>query len=380
MKNYLIWMLLISAALFVACEDDEADFTGGFENKSIEGSWNVTSLWMRECGTFDIAAAIDTTFFIRTIEFDEIIYDTIIIPELEDTTIVPIDTVTMEKDSILFQRNVLVSIDTLFTDEFDPLTGSLIDRKKTGYIELTTNDLNIDSSSFELVITYDTAFEEDLVRSYEICESSWNFNGDGTGNYFVQDRDGGSLNQDFTWSETSSNTLEICMNGDCKSYGYTNSGTGGASLVDNNFNQKECNVAEWSLIQGNEISGNYSWDEILLSSCQNDSIYFFINQDCENPQAEVTALLGSTCFELLIDCQNGGILRQTDGPNEGDLSIALRDLGNGLYDLNFPQTQGGLASAELAINNDNSVTVKFGNEVTLLNGIECQEFEVVFTK
>jgi len=379
MKNYLIWMLLISAALFVACEDDEADFTGGFENESIEGSWNVTSLWMRECGTFDIAANIDTTFFIRTIEFDEIIYDTIIIPELEDTTIIAVDTVTMEKDSVLFQRNVLVSIDTLFTDEIDPLTGSLIDRKKTGYIELTTNDLNIDSSSFELVISYDTAFEEDLVRSYDICESSWSFNGDGTGNYFVQDRDGGSFNQDFTWSETSSSTLEICMNGDCKSYGYTNSGTGGASLVDNNFNQKDCNVAEWSLTQGNELSGNYSWNEIMLSDCQNDSVYFFIDQDCENPQAEVTALLGSTCFELLIDCQNGGILRQTDGPNEGDLSIALRDLGNGLYDLDFPQTQGEF-SGELTLNDDSSVTVKFGNEVLLLNGIECQEFEVVFTK
>ena len=144
MKNYLIWVLLIAAALFVACEDDEADFTGGFENESIEGSWNVTSLWMRECGTFDIAAVIDTTFFIRTIEFEEVIFDTIIIPELEDTTIIAVDTVTMEKDSVLFQRNVLVSIDTLFTDEFDPLKGSLIDRQKTGYIELTTKDLDID--------------------------------------------------------------------------------------------------------------------------------------------------------------------------------------------------------------------------------------------
>lgn len=380
MKNYLIWMLLIAAALFVACDEEDADFTGGFENQSIEGSWNVTSLWMRDCGTIDISVNIDTNFFLRTIEFDSIVFDTIIIPELEDTTIVAVDTIEVSKDSTIFQRNVLVGLDTIFTDEIDPLTGSLIDRKKTGYIELTTNDIGIDSSSFELVLNYDTAFEEEFVRSYDVCESFWTFNGDGSGNYFVQDRDGGTQNMEFSWSETGSNTLEICFSGDCKNYEFTNSGTGAAALVDNNFNQKDCNRAEWTLKQGNDISGDYTWDQVTMSSCQDDSVYFYINLDCENPQSDVTDLLGATCIELLIDCQNGGILRQTGGPNEGDLSIALRDLGNGLYDLNFPQTQGGLATAELTVNDDNSVTLKFGDEVLLLNGIECQDFEVVFTK
>ena len=185
---------------------------------------------------------------------------------------------------------------------------------------------------------------------------------------------------DFTWSETGSNTLEICFSGDCKNYEFTNSGTGAAALVDNNFNQKDCNRAEWTLKQGNDISGDYTWDQVMMSSCQDDSVYFYINLDCESPQPSVTEILGATCYELLLDCQNGGVFRVTGGPNEGDVSIAIRQIGEFVYDLDFPQAQGGVASAELTVNDENSVTMKFGNEVLLLNGIECQDFEVVFTK
>lgn len=382
MKNYLIWMLLISAALFVGCDDDESDFTGGFENGSIEGTWNVTALWMRDCGTFDIDAVIDTNFFFRTVtEIDEITYDTTIIPEIGDTTIVAIDTSFIERDSVIFQRNVLVDIDTLYTEEFDPLTGTLIDSFRTGYIELTTNDLGLDSSSFELILTYDTIREDDLVRSYEVCESAWSFNGDGTGNYFVQDRDGGMRNQDFNWSETGSSTLEICFQGDtCKNYTFTNAGTGGASLVDDNFNLKDCNRAEWNLKQGNDISGDYTWSEIKITSCQNDSTYTFTNLKCDSAQAEVTALLGATCYELLIDCQNRGVFRVTGGPNDGDASIALRELGGGTYDLIFPQSQGQTSSADLILNDMDSLTMILGDEVILLNDVECQDFQVGFTR
>jgi hypothetical protein len=361
--RYSIYFLLFILFALLACEEDELDFQRSYDNESIIGTWNLNSIWWKECGSFSVEIAnTDTTNFFTevisdkdTFEIDPVTGDTVplTIPN-GDTTII-VET----KEAV----NGLI-VDSL--PELDPITGQVL-----GYnlrYELKTDP----EASFEVEFSFDTVFTQDEVIAYEECSSSLVFNEGGGGSYSLSTLNAFGGSGDLSWSDLGNGMLEICFSGqDCNQYEALISGSGAMSLVDNNFNNNDCAIAEWTLNRGSDIQGTYQWTAVSFSDCALESEDYsglVCNVEPDNPVVEK---VGAFCNELVIDCDNTGVLRVTGGPNEGEQSIAISQISDTQYLMTFAQSAGtDFSQADLTING-NSASLTFNFPVTTLDGFVC---------